>query len=396
MRHLLPEPSKNTPPRFQTGNVLIISAAHLIHDAYQAFLAPLLPLLIQQLGLSMMMAGSLDVIRKVPSLANPLVGLIADKRGIRIFLALGPAITTIAMSLLGLAPGYAFLAVLALMAGVGSSLFHVPAPVMIKRISAGNLGKGMSFYMLGGELARTVGPLAILGAVQLWGLHSTWRMIPFGLVASVVLYIRFRRISFAPEAGRMQESVRHSLHSFLPVLITLSGLLFFRSALKAAMTIYLPTYLTTAGSTLWAAGVALSILQFAGAGGTALAGFVSDRIGHRGSLIIITVLNPLMMLLFLHVSGVWTLPVLAISGFFLFASGPVLLAVVHQNSGNNASFINGLYMTMSFAISSSMVLLVGAIADKFGLELTFRFTAYLAFGSIPFAFMIQPNKKRSI
>lgn len=123
MTPISPEPSKERSP-FQTASVLLIAAAHCIHDAYQAFLAPLLPLLIEQLGLSVMLAGSLDVIRKLPSLANPLVGLIADRKGIRYFLALGPILTTVAMSLMGVAPGFAYLAVLALMAGTGSALFH--------------------------------------------------------------------------------------------------------------------------------------------------------------------------------------------------------------------------------------------------------------------------------
>jgi FSR family fosmidomycin resistance protein-like MFS transporter len=67
----------------------------------------------------------------------------------------------------------------------------------------------------------------------------------------------------------------------------------------------------------------------------------------------------------------------------------VLLAVVQQNSRGNASFINGVYMTTNFVISSLMVLLVGACADSMGLEATFRLTAFIALGSIPFAFLLQ-------
>jgi FSR family fosmidomycin resistance protein-like MFS transporter len=388
MTPISPEPSKERSP-FQTASVLLIAAAHCIHDAYQAFLAPLLPLLIEQLGLSVMLAGSLDVIRKLPSLANPLVGLIADRKGIRYFLALGPILTTVAMSLMGVAPGFAYLAVLALMAGTGSALFHVPAPVMVRRVSADNIGRGMSLYMLGGELARTLGPLTILGAVELWGLHGTWRMIPFGIVASVILYLKVRNVQLPPHEVHHNETARQSLLSFLPVLSALAGVLLFRSALKAAMTIYLPTYLTSGGSSLWMAGGALSILQFAGAGGTLFSGIISDRIGSRMALIVITIVNPLLMLLFMHVSGWLVIPVLIVSGFFLFAAGPVLLAVVQQNSRGNASFINGVYMTTNFVISSLMVLLVGACADSMGLEATFRLTAFIALGSIPFAFLLQ-------
>lgn len=388
MTLISPEPCKQDSP-FQTASVLLIAAAHCIHDAYQAFLAPLLPLLMEHLGLSVMLAGSLDVIRKLPSLANPLVGLIADRKGIRCFLALGPILTTVAMSLMGLAPGFAYLAVLALMAGTGSALFHVPAPVMVRRVSADNIGRGMSLYMLGGELARTLGPLTILGAIELWGLRGTWRMIPFGIAASLILYLKVRNVQLPAREMHHEETARQSLVSFLPVLIALAGVLFFRSALKASMTIYLPTYLTSGGSSLWVAGGALSILQFAGAGGTLFSGIISDRIGSRCALIIITIVNPLLMFLFMHVSGWLVIPVLIVSGFFLFAAGPVLLSVVQQNSRGNASFINGVYMTTNFVISSLMVLIVGAFADSMGLQATFRLTAFIALGSVPFAFFIK-------
>ena len=45
--------------KFQTGGVLLISTAHLVHDTFSSFLAPLLPLLIEKLGISYAMAGML-------------------------------------------------------------------------------------------------------------------------------------------------------------------------------------------------------------------------------------------------------------------------------------------------------------------------------------------------
>ena len=56
---------------FQTGKVITVSFGHLVHDTYSAFLAPMLPLLIAKLGISLSMAGLLDVTRKIPSLFTP-------------------------------------------------------------------------------------------------------------------------------------------------------------------------------------------------------------------------------------------------------------------------------------------------------------------------------------
>ena len=65
--------------KFQTEKIVSISFAHLFHDIYSAFLAPILPLLIAKLGISLSLAGLLDVVRRIPALFNPLIGLVADR-----------------------------------------------------------------------------------------------------------------------------------------------------------------------------------------------------------------------------------------------------------------------------------------------------------------------------
>ncbi|MBC8487572.1 MAG: hypothetical protein H8D45_16200 [Bacteroidetes bacterium] len=80
------------------------------------------------------------------------------------------------------------------------------------------------------------------------------------------------------------------------------------------------------------------------------------------------------------------------TGFFLFASGPVLLALVHDHDTKHMSFINGIYMTISFVLSSVMVLLVGWAADKFGLIFSYKIMAAVAIGSIPFVLSLKSDK----
>jgi FSR family fosmidomycin resistance protein-like MFS transporter len=376
--------------RFEFNNILTISFAHFVHDIYASFLAPILPLLIENLGISIFLAGLLDVIRKLPALINPFIGLVADKICMRYFIIIAPAVTAISMSLVGAAPHYIVLAVLIFMAGVGSTLFHVPAPVMIKHVSHNKIGKGMSFYMLGGELARTLGPLTILGAVSLWGLEGTYRLIPFGLAASVILYFRLHRIEIKKDFEKEKGiGARKTFVGLIPFFISIGGFIFFRAGMKSALTIYLPTYLTSRGETLWLAGGALSLLQFAGAGGTFFAGIISDKIGRKNALLIIAVMNPVLMWLLITSNGVLAVPILIVTGFFLFASGPVLLALVHDRDTEHMSFINGIYMTISFILGSIMVLFVGLAADKFGLDLTYKIAAFVALGSIPFVLSLK-------
>lgn len=381
-----------TKKKFQLSKVLTVSFAHLSHDIYSAFLAPLLPLLIAKLEISLSLAGLLDVIRKLPSLFNPLIGLIADRISVKYFVIFSPLVTAIAMSLLGIAPTYFVLLILLFVAGISNSLFHVPTPVMIKQISADQTGKGMSFYMLGGELARTLGPLLITAAISLWGLEGSWRVMPLGILASSILFIKLRDLKIEEPSFKQNNSkVHETFKRLLPFFIIVFGITFFRSAMKLALTLYLPTFLTGQGSELWLAGVSLAVLQFSGAIGTFLAGPISDRFGRKNTLLITSIVNPILMWIFISTNGSYTFPLLIIMGFFLFASGPVLLALVQDTDSEHPSFVNGIYMTISFGVSSLMVMLIGFMGDHFGLLLTYRFCAIISIASTPFILFLKKD-----
>jgi len=139
------------------------------------------------------------------------------------------------------------------------------------------------------------------------------------------------------------------------------------------------------------AGISLSVLQLSGALGTYYSGTVSDKIGRRNMLLFITFIAPLLMLVFLQTSGILALVMLGLIGFFLISSTSVMLAVVQELDSENLLFLNSIYMTISFVVGSLMVLVVGFMADKAGLDSTYVFSAVFALPAIWFAWRI-PEK----
>ena len=382
----------------QVNQVTTISLAHLAHDTYSAFLAPILPLLIEKLGISLVMSAFLDIARKLPSLLNPFFGLLAERTDARYFVILSPALTALSMSLLGVADSYAFLIVLLIISGISSTLFHIPSPGIIKASSEGNIGRGMSFYMVGGELARTVGPLLITGAVSLWGLEGTWRLMPFGFVASLILYYRLKDFTFTQqkftkkaEKGDALAEVKH----FRALFSVMGGFMFFQSAMKMATTLYLAVYLTQHGFSLWYASMALSVLQFFGVIGTFLSGTISDKIGRQKTLVIMSTGAAITMSLFLLSENIYIVfPLLGLLGIFMFANGPIMLSVIHEVKTDMPTFINSVYMTINFSISSIVVLAMGMFGDKIGLDTTYIIAAVLAYAAIPFAMSLNSVLKK--
>ena len=383
-----------SPKKFHTGNVLIISFAHLVHDIYSSFLSPLLPLLIEKMGLSYVLVGLLTVFQRLPSLFNPVVGIVAEKISLRYLVIIAPALTTISMSLLGNAPQYIVLVVLLFIMGISSTLFHVPAPVLIKQVSGAQTGKGMSFFMLGGELARTLGPITVLGAVSLWGLEGTYRLIPVGLLASFLLYFKFKSIQFqTTHSKNKHNNIMKTFRTHLKLFALVSGIIIFRGMIKNSLTIFLPTYLVEKGESLWFGGIALSILQFAGAGGTLFAGILSDKIGRKNTLTIAAILTPVLMALFIYSKGIYQFVTLICLGFVLLANGPVVLALFQDLDSEHPAFVNSIYMTLNFGLNSLVTLLIGILADMISLENTFLLSVILSLFGIPLVLLLPKLKK---
>ena len=109
-------------------------------------------------------------------------------------------------------------------------------------------------------------------------------------------------------------------------------------------------------------------------------------------MLVIAVVSPLLMWVFLHSQGIYTFPILIVTGFFLVAPGPVMLAIVQEIDTEHRAFVNGIYMTISFALSSLMLLLVGFLSDHFGMDLTYQISSFTALLAIPFAMML-PKKR---
>lgn len=371
--------------RFHLDRVLTIISAHLIHDTYSAFLAPLLPNLIEKLSLTYTQAGSLSAVTQLPSLLNPIIGYLDDRINLRIFVILAPAVSATTMSLLGIAPNYLSLAVLLFITGMSISAFHAPSPAMIARASGSHVGRGMSLYMAAGELGRTIGPL-----IASWGLltFTLGGMFPIaipGWIASLAVFIRFRSI---PVHIEKQPGFRGVLPIVRRLFLPLIGIIFFRSFLITGLGVYLPTLLEGEGASVWKANSTLAIYQLAGVVGAILGGTASDRLGRKSVLFTVTSMAPIMVFLFLNTNGWLTILVLILAGLFGLASQPILLAIVQDQLPNHRSISNGLFMTVSFLCLSTSAVVIGMIGDRVGLRQAFMWTAFSGLLAAPLVFLL--------
>jgi FSR family fosmidomycin resistance protein-like MFS transporter len=292
------------------------------------------------------------------------------------------------MCLLGVAPNVYVLGLLVFLAGTSSTIFHASTPGMVAGASTENKGLGLSVYMAGGGLGRTLGPLLVVWGVAQWGLTGLFRLAFVGWFSSLFLFFRFRNIELSPRKGFSITSIMPLLKSFfMPVALVL----LLRNTLTASLYTYLPVYMVQSGAPLWMAGLSLSTLEISGVTGALILGPLSDKIGRRKSINISMIVSAVTMLLFIQVSGLLVIPFLIVLGFFSLSTSTLFLALVQDHFQEHRATGNGIYLLIHLLANGLMLILIGKIGDIASLRAAYYLSAAAAILSIP-ALRLIPRK----
>jgi FSR family fosmidomycin resistance protein-like MFS transporter len=378
---------------FQTARVATISAGHAIHDAYPAFLAPLIPLLTEKLGLSNAMAGALATFLRSSSLVQPFIGYLADRMNARWFVILAPAATALCMSLLGAMPTYVLLIPLLLAAGLSHACYHAPAPAMVASVSGDRIGAGMSFFMTGGELGRALGPLLIVAAVQWFGLEHSWVAAGPGIAASAAMAVLIGPVSIArkPADG---PGLRAILRERRRPLGLLMAFVWTRALLVGSAGVFTPAYLVARGMSLPAAAGAYALFELAGAAGAMASGTLSDRLGRRATLILCQAAVVPLFYAMVAAPPSLIVPLLALTGVAAFGATPVALALLQELLPEARSTASGLYFSSTYIMTGLAAVLFGVLADAVGMRLAFGLLGIVPLLSLPFALLLPVSQGR--
>jgi FSR family fosmidomycin resistance protein-like MFS transporter len=373
---------------FHAEQVATIAAGHAVHDTFAAFLAPLLPQFVDKLSLSNTAAGGLSVFLQLPSLFQAFIGHLARDRALRWMVVLGPGVTATAMSFLGWAPGYLGVAALLFLAGISLAAFHATAPVAIGSLSGTRLGRGMGFFMVGGETGRTLGPLVVVSALAVLSLRSLAFLALAGIATSLILHFRLKDTTLHYDTGAEPVPWRDAIRSMRSLMAVLAGTLVVRIMMMMSVTVFLPLYLTETGRSDWLAGAALSILEAAGIAGAFAGGWVSDHVGRGPVLLFGFTTAPVALLVFLATHGAVQIAVLPVLGLTLLSVPPVLMALVQEQVPESRALANGVYLSMNFAIRSLGAIAFGAVGDAFGLRTAMMISAFAMFLGLPLLWLL--------
>jgi len=204
-----------------------VSAAHFVSHYYILLLAPLLPFVRADYGVSYTQIGfALAAFNIVSTVLQTPVGFLADWLPARVVLAAGLLIGAGAFALVGLVDSFWFMVAMFALAGVGNTVYH-PADyaLLSQHVPHDRIGQAFSVHTFAGMLGSAVAPGSLLLMQSVWG----WRGAFIGaavlgvVAAAFVLAVREQTPAHTPPPRAADDSAPGGLKLLLsaPILLNL-------------------------------------------------------------------------------------------------------------------------------------------------------------------------------
>jgi MFS family permease len=303
--------------------------AHFFSHFFQLTLPPLFPLLKSVFGVPYVALGlAMSVFYGASGIGQTLSGFLVDRIGAHRVLLSGMALFASAIALAGFVPSYWMLLPVALLAGLGNSVFH-PADYSILNASVDprRIGRGYSVHSISGNLGWAAAPTVVFGLTA----HFGWRaaLVTVGsLGLAMVVLLATQRAAFVQSrydtrgTGAVAE-VRLLLSA--PILSAFAYFAFIATALIGVQTFGVTGLMRIYDTPLALATGALTAFLLGSAAGILAGGFLADRTRRHDIVAVggLVIAAGFMMLLATGALAPSLLPViLALTGFCHGATGP--------------------------------------------------------------------------
>jgi FSR family fosmidomycin resistance protein-like MFS transporter len=404
----LPPPAPS-PPLDETSNTTrfdvlgAISFSHLLNDLIQSLIIAIYPLLKGEFHLSFAQIGVITLTYQIcASVLQPLVGAYTDKYPQPYSLSVGMASTLIGLVTLALAPNYACVLVAAAFVGAGSAVFHPESSRIARLASGGRHGLAQSIFQVGGNAGSAIGPLLAALIVIPHGRRSVEWFAIAAIVAIVVLgkvsaWYKRQHLD-RPAAAKAHPrpaspvSPRRAACSLAILLVLLFSKYFYLASISSYYGFYLMEkfHLSVRSAQMY-----LFLFLLAVAAGGLIGGPVGDRIGPK-RVIWFSILGVAPFTLLLpHVGLAATAVLSVIIGLILASAFSAILVFAQEIMPGRVGAVSGLFFGFAFGLGGIGAAVLGALADRKGIEIVYRLCAFLPLLGAAAAFLPDIELKRS-
>ena len=276
-------PTASPPLATDARTISLVAVAHAMSHFLQLFIAPLFPLLKDDLGVSYTALGLVTgLYYGMSGICQTLSGFAADRFGARRVLISGITLCVAGALLIGFARSYEALIFAAIVGGIGNSVFH-PSDFAIlnARVSAARLGFAYSWHSMAGNLGYAVAPLVSVGLAAALGWHgAVFVAASVGAVVLALVVWNRDAIEVAPtrgggKHGRIVDDIKVLLSA--PVMMCFGYFLLIAFVFIAMQAFSVTTMVAVYGVSAGLASAALTSYMVGGAGGIFVGGFVAAR-----------------------------------------------------------------------------------------------------------------------
>ena len=380
--------SGKTTPKTYLSVLALLGASHLLNDLMQSLIPASYPILREAYGLDLFQIGLITLTFQIAgSLLQPVMGMITDKYPAPYSPVVGMMFTFSGLVSLAFAGTYAGILVSVALIGIGSSIFHPEATRMARYAAGARQGLAQGIFQVGGQVGGALGPVMAGLIIVDMGQSSLKWFAAIALVAMLILAwigSQQRRISaefLAARAAKAKKGGSGTIHSQATIvigLLVLTILMFSKNAYGESFRSFYTFYLMERfGLEIKASQAMLFIFLLAAAVGALMGGMIGDRIG-RNRVIWISVLGPLPLTLLLpHVDLFWT-GVLTVAINLIMASAfASILIYAMELLPNRIGLIGGLFYGLNFGLGGIAAAILGALADKYGVQTVYQICAFM-------------------
>ena len=345
---------------------------HCINDFGQGSLAALIPFFITNFGLNYYQSASIIFCNTVvASVAQPILGYVADRWRVPWFIPVGFTVTLVSISAIALASSYEMILALSLIAGIGAALFHPEAALLVNRTQSNELGNAMGRFAVGGSAGFALGPL-LAGGVYVFGGQFLWLFTVIALIG-VLLYVYAFTGSTDTDAIGESKSSAKSTNSGTNDWVSFGKLFFViasRSILFSVLSIFIPIlYITVINGEASASSLALTMYFAMGAVLTYMGGALSDKLGFLKTVRLGNLIFLPSVLVFIFVPNIWGFfGAMIPMAFGVFSQYGPITVLGQKYLAKNAGFASGITLGLGITLGGLVAPYVGHIADIYDVQ----------------------------
>jgi FSR family fosmidomycin resistance protein-like MFS transporter len=346
-----------------------LAFVHMSNDAVTAILGALLPTVQLRFNASSTLLALIVATYSVASsVTQPLLGALAEKKGLRLIGAIGVLFAAVFLGLFPVATSLTGVFVLLTVGGMGAAAVHPVGTTVAGAPAASNRTLGIGLFTTGGMIGFALGPVLILHIVSRYGVGRTpWLMVP-GIVLSILVFALLpvfephRRFSAALGFARLRGSL--GLLTVASALTSVAFLTFTSSLPIWLVRVHgVPTNSSLIGWTL-------AVFSLSAGVGALLGGFLAPRVGRRIVLIgsLVVAVAPLALVLHCEPGSVPYFVSAGLAGMLIYTGSPVKVVVAQDLAPKEPASASGVVLGVGMGIAGLLYVGVGQVQELVGIN----------------------------